>query len=846
MSRRDDSSPNRGVLRRPRIHSLIRSGLHHPLLVMLAGPGYGKTQAMLSYLAESDVNALWLRLTELDNIIAHFWDHVIATLQLKYPDLAKSLHALEFPSTVASFAAFVRILAKNYSAKKPLIWVFDDFSVLHNEEIKTFFRHFVDMELEKFSLVLISSGLANTESIAFLSSKRFLVLAKDLRFTPEEISQLYLMHGMSLEPDELERIEQHTEGWALALRLLVQQRNKTPNTRLLDEITIHHMFEERFFSTYTKKQQLVLVRLSLLNYFTTDLFLDLYEGNPADLETLENHAFYTQEPNTERRFWHHLYQLFLRKKQYLLDGEDKRRTWRLAAEHYTTSGDIMEAISCYRKAEDHGSMLMAISLFARKLRGITEKDGAFLLTHLDLLSPQERHDYPIADYLRAQIYMDLLAFKQSEALLLDLEKRLTNNNKPDENTNILLGNVYISFGFIHMMRNQENYGDFFKQADAYLPDGSNFHNKDALAIGNNNCFALADNLPGARERMEQAAYRAAPWINKVLRGCMSGMEHIISAESAFMVGDFEKARQQAYKGIYKAESNGQYDYACNGYFVLSRIGLLQGDLAEMTGQVQSLVACTAKHKVAVLEEIRDTILAWFYLKLHDFNRIPKTIRTLDDSNRPLPTYGRLQIVYANYLLVRREYARMVAMLEHPKGLFLSDGIWHDRIYLFIFLAAGHHHLNNSDAAMKALWSAYDMCYHNKLTTLFVETSEYLRPLIRLARRQRQYAFSRQWLDMMYDQINNFSQTMETVRTEYQKQNPAQTAKNNPLSKREKAVMQLLAQGLTREEIALKQYISVNTVKAAIRSIYDKLNASNRAEAVSIAIARKYIEGYPEE
>lgn len=842
MIKRNNSPPNQGMLRRPRLNAFIRDGLRHPLLVMLAGPGYGKTKAMASYLAESGENSLWLRLTELDNLSSRFWNHLIEAFKTEYPELSQSLYSLGFPDTLSSFDAFTRILVDNYTEPRRLILVFDDFGVINNERIKIFFRRLVDLELEQFPLVLISSQLTSTDSIAFLSNKRFLVLGRDLRFTPSEISGLYDLYGLTLAPDELKNIEQHTEGWALALHLLVQEDNRAPNTRLLNEIAITHMFEERFFSAYSKKHQLMLVRLALLNHFTKELAIDLYDGNPVELEPLANHPFFTNEPGTGRLFWHHLYHLFLQKKQYLLTEEDKQRSWKIAAGHYAASGDVLESITSYHQSGDHINMLKALSVFAKKLRSVLEKDAKFILEHLDFLTPGEVNEYPFADYLRAHVYMNILELDKAETLLINLAKRLPDRGRPDEAA--LLGDTYVALGFIHMMRNQEDYGELFQIADGYLPEGSSFYDHNTLAIENNSCFALADNLPGARERMELAAYKGAPWINKVLRGCMSGMEHIISAESAFMVCDFEKARQQAYKGIYKAEANGQHDYAFNGYFVLARIGWLRGDLSEMTHPVQSLVEYSSKYTIAALEEFRDTVLAWYYLLLGDINRVPRSILTMDYLNRTLPSYGRAQIAYACYLASQNEWAKFVAMLEHPRGLFLSKGIFQDRICLFIILAVGHYRLGNLDAAFRALWTAYDMCHHNKLTALFIEAGDVLLPLVSLSRQQRAYDFSQAWLDHIYEEVKNFSGRAEAVRAEYRNLNPVRkTTADNPLSKRERAVLQALSQGLTREEIAHKQYISVNTVKAVIRSIYTKLNAGNRAEAVSIAIAHDYIIGY---
>ena len=56
-----------------------------------------------------------------------------------------------------------------------------------------------------------------------------------------------------------------------------------------------------------------------------------------------------------------------------------------------------------------------------------------------------------------------------------------------------------------------------------------------------------------------------------------------------------------------------------------------------------------------------------------------------------------------------------------------------------------------------------------------------------------------------------------------------------LSKRENQVLTLLAQGAPNKEIALELGISERTVKAHVTSIFNKLGASSRAEAVAIAM-----------
>jgi LuxR family maltose regulon positive regulatory protein len=53
----------------------------------------------------------------------------------------------------------------------------------------------------------------------------------------------------------------------------------------------------------------------------------------------------------------------------------------------------------------------------------------------------------------------------------------------------------------------------------------------------------------------------------------------------------------------------------------------------------------------------------------------------------------------------------------------------------------------------------------------------------------------------------------------------------PLSEREREVLTLLSGMLSTAEIAAEMYLSVNTVKTHLRSIYRKLSAAHRGEAV---------------
>ena len=63
---------------------------------------------------------------------------------------------------------------------------------------------------------------------------------------------------------------------------------------------------------------------------------------------------------------------------------------------------------------------------------------------------------------------------------------------------------------------------------------------------------------------------------------------------------------------------------------------------------------------------------------------------------------------------------------------------------------------------------------------------------------------------------------------------------DPLTDREMEVLQLLAQGKANKQIALNLVISEHTVKFHVSSIYTKLGAANRTEAVRLGVRRGLI------
>lgn len=70
---------------------------------------------------------------------------------------------------------------------------------------------------------------------------------------------------------------------------------------------------------------------------------------------------------------------------------------------------------------------------------------------------------------------------------------------------------------------------------------------------------------------------------------------------------------------------------------------------------------------------------------------------------------------------------------------------------------------------------------------------------------------------------------------------AGTSNGRSLTEREKAVLQMLAKGLTNKEIAKRLYLTEGTVRTYLSRVYDKLGAKSRTDAVAIAVETGLVE-----
>jgi LuxR family maltose regulon positive regulatory protein len=116
---------------------------------------------------------------------------------------------------------------------------------------------------------------------------------------------------------------------------------------------------------------------------------------------------------------------------------------------------------------------------------------------------------------------------------------------------------------------------------------------------------------------------------------------------------------------------------------------------------------------------------------------------------------------------------------------------------------------------------------------FIELGEDMRLLAGAALKEGT-AIPRIWLETIRSKASVYGKKLLMASASCQNRDKTGEKTAVYLSKKEQKILNSLAQGLTREEIAAGIGISLNTIKGLIKIIYNKLGAINRADAIRIA------------
>jgi LuxR family transcriptional regulator, maltose regulon positive regulatory protein len=320
------------VLRRQRLFSLLDEGVERAVTLVAAPAGSGKTILLTSWLASPPAYPVaWMSLDSSDNDPVRFWTHVLATFsRAGGVALDSELHALAAdPQTCAAMAP--RFVEQVDAQSVPVVLVLDDVHELTNRAVLAGIEFLVRHPSSSLRLVL------STRVDPPLPLHRLLLMgalseirAAELAFTVTEIAELLAEYDYRslLSDSDVTLLWARTEGWAGGVRLAAVSMQGHPNPQRFvrelsgDDRNLAGYLVSEVLDRQSAEQRHFMMRTCVVNELSGALANALTDGDDGErtlAQLASANAFIM--PMGERRGWYRYHPLFAELLRYELRRE---------------------------------------------------------------------------------------------------------------------------------------------------------------------------------------------------------------------------------------------------------------------------------------------------------------------------------------------------------------------------------------------------------------------------------------------------------------------------------------------------------------------------------------------
>jgi LuxR family transcriptional regulator, maltose regulon positive regulatory protein len=850
---------------RPRIEKQIAEGARGPLTSVTGPPGAGKTMAIASWAAASTYpcTLAWVTLDDYDNKPRVFWSYVVAALRQAGVAVPRVLPG---PTREAVEHVFLVRLALVLAAQDPpVVLVLDDLHLLTDPATLSGLDYVQRNAHPGLHLVVAS----RVDPLLPLHRYRLTgelaeIRADDLAFNVEESGLLLAHHGITLSEAAIQGLNGRTEGWVAGIRLAALSLHGHPDPEQFvkeleaEDSAITGYLVDEVLNAQPPSVRDMLLRTSILDCVNADLATEL-TGDPEAAHVLPDLARANAFVRPIGHGWYRYHSLLaavLRLKLRIEHGGRLPGLYERAARWYQRNGLVSEAV---RFAAESGDWALAAEIVVDE----------FAVDQL--IDPRGNH--PLAEAFQRMPRDD--GWTQPQPWLILAATGLSGLVREASSTAALA----TAEGILGRLPADDEVPARLAACLIGLALSCRTGGLEAATAAADRAEVLAGQLP------EEAHARHPELGVQVLSG---------RGAVELWAGRLEAAAAAFEAGMAASGPETVYERAdCLGYLAL--VEAVQGQLSRAAGHADEVTEAMRSVSESVTEHVTSAVsvaLAWVHVQRGDMQEAHAQLKRAEAALRICP--DKLVSSLACLVAAQRRLAegRAVAALEMirrarqgwspPGWLELRLTILESRAHVMAgdvpaamaaarradpqsvpeaaaalahaWLAAGDHH-----AARQALDAVAGAPEGLGLAGWLVDAQlsystgdsrrgrRCLERALLLARPERMklpFTMEQAWMRQVLrrdPELAQASREMLEAGPAGPAAVPAQRRQSpdgeqaplvvEQLSEREREVLMLLSGMLSTAEIAAEMYLSVNTVKTHLRSIYRKLSAAHRGEAV---------------
>ena len=798
----------------------------YPMTIIEAPMGYGKSTAIREYLKNTDANILWQRIY--DKSTNNFWHgfcHLLAELD---DDRAESLVQLGFPNDSKSRQEALNIIAAIKFPQKTTL-VIDDYHLIDSSEANSFFDFLVQNEVGNLHIIITAryAGFLNIDEL-ILKGYLLHITKAVFEFSVKDIKNYYKICGIGLTDSDGERLFALTEGWISALYLFMMNYDAAGN--YLQTTDIHTLIDHGVFKSLDGSSQELLINMCVFNAFTLEQARYVWQDDimAAQIDQLvEKNAFVTYDFMEKTYTIHSILKSFLKEEL-----NDKARGYReglykRAALWFMDMGDYLFSMRYSYLAGDFASIYMVIERDKGFSLNSNYKDS-FIRYFAEC--PREIKDrFPDAMLIFARrmfTFNEMELFKRAcEEFMANLQ---SSDRLPEEEKNRLLGEYELLQSFT-VYNDIEKMSEYHQRASKLLKSSSRIlDGRGSWTFGSPSVLYMFYRAPGELEKEVQTIKKAMPFYYQVANGHGKGAEDVMDAERYFYGGDFENAEIAMHRALRAASEVPQTGIIICAVFLQIRLALIKGNFPQVLDLLKKMREEIYEKKWYLFMHTLDVCESYIYASLKISKPIQPWIRNGEFQNTRLlfPAIAFLNIVYGRTLLIEGEYLKLIGCTDQFIRMASVFPNLLGQIHTYIYLAAANKQIFRQNEAIEALKQALEIALPDRVYMPFVENGDYIKPLLEEIYRQGIYCADIARILQLYQE---YAAVVEQItRENFTGSKPA-------LTERELAITQLVAAGFSNKEVGKKLFVSQNTVKTQMKSIFLKLEINSRV------LLKQYLE-----
>jgi LuxR family maltose regulon positive regulatory protein len=321
--------------------------------------------------------------------------------------------------------------------------------------------------------------------------------------------------------------------------------------------------------------------------------------------------------------------------------------------------------------------------------------------------------------------------------------------------------------------------------------------------------------------LQQALHLAGE--TEQLRVPAAGVIHIGLAELHYERNELAEALRHATVGIELGERSGEIKVLLSGYCVLALIHAAQGEIERGWQSLWKSERVAMVGRVAWLREQRATIAIHLALLQHDIGGAKRALLPLDIDPEaglehvPGPERAEERLMLAKIWLAEGKYDAVLELLEPVAQLAQQHGRIKTLLAILAMEALAVNRRGERQRAGHIVSEIVSVGGSEGYMRIFLDAGE---PMLDLLQQVDVPGRARVWTRKLLEAFES----------------SGGGRKNDAagLSEREYEVLQLVASGMSNQEIAEALIIAVSTAKAHVKHICQKLGVQTRVQAVAKA------------